>query len=355
MKEKKEFWNLLTDLVVIGMLLAGFVICVDPFYQYHKVWFGLPVILENAVYQTPGAARNLSYDSVIIGTSMTENFHASWFDELGWNTVKLSYSGARTNDLQAILTQVFSREEAPAHVLMDINHYQLTVPAQTAYVKRPDNLYDTCVLNDVSYLYNHDSLRMSIQRIVDKLQGRESNLDTAYTWEDSSLFGAQIARNAAWNDRKLALESAGQTVDLKELLRCCDENLDQLTPFIEAHPETEFYIFYPPYSMLYWEQRKYDGTLDEILMVYQHSMERFLSYENVQVYDFQTETNIISNLDNYRDAAHHKPEWNYYIFECIRDEKNRVTKENLSTYIGAMYKYANEFDYDALWEDDSPL
>lgn len=355
MKEKKEFWNLLIYLTVIGMFIAGFVFCVDPFYQYHKVWFGLPVILENAVYQTPGAARNLSYDSVIVGTSMTENFHASWFDELGWNTVKLSYSGARTNDLQAILTQVFSREESPANMLIDINDYQLTVPAWTAFAERPDNLYDTCVLNDASYLYNQDILLMSIQRITDKLQGRKSNLDTAYTWEDSSLFGAQITRNAVRKDRQSALESTGEIVDLTEMLRCCDENLDQITPFIEAHPETEFYIFYPPYSMLYWEQKKYNGTLDEMLMVYQHSMERFLSYENVQVYDFQTETNIISNLDNYRDAAHHRPEWNRYIFECIRDGKNRVTKENLSAYIDEMDQIANEFDYDALWEDDSAL
>ena len=64
----------------------------------------MPVIMEDAVYQTPGAAKNLEYTDVLMGTSMTENFHTGWFDEeLGWHTMKLSYSGARSNDLKAIL------------------------------------------------------------------------------------------------------------------------------------------------------------------------------------------------------------------------------------------------------------
>ena len=355
MKEKRYFFNLMGYIILAGAILIAAVFCIDPFYHYHDAWFGLPVILDNAVYQTAGAARNLSYDSAIIGTSMTENFHTAWFDgEMGWDTVKLSYSGARTSDLKAILEQVFGREEPPENIVMDVNDFQLTVPAWTAYVERPAYLYDGCVLTDVSYVFNYDVLVQSLERVKDKIEGRESNIDSAYTWEEAELFGKQAALGAARANREAALQAEAVPVDPEMMLQVCDENLDNVIPFIEGHPETEFYIFYPPYSMLYWELKKINGTLEEILAVYEHSMKRLLPYDNVKIYYFQAEAEIISDLDNYRDETHYRPEYNRYIFECMRDGKNLVTEENLRSYVEDMYRFAESFDYDSLWKEFLP-
>lgn len=351
MSDKKAFWCLFGHILGVGILIAAFVFVVDPFYHYHDVWFGMPVILENAVYQTAGAASHLQYDSAIVGTSMTENFHTSWFDdELGWNTMKLSYSGARSSDLNAIMGQIFDRDIPPAHILMDINDYQLTVPAWTAYVERPEYLYDGNILTDAPYLYNYDIVMLSIERIMDKMSGRGSNIDEAYTWE-GDYFGSDAALMYARSTREQLLDSAPQPSDRNELLRCCDDNLNNILPFIEEYPETQFYIFYPPYSMLYWEVNVLRGNLAEMLEVYKHSIQRFIEHANVHVYYFQYEPGIISNLDNYRDTTHHRPEYNRYIFECIRDGKNIVTEENLQFYIDSMYEFAKDFDYESLWED----
>ena len=352
-RDKKDFFRLLGSLAGAGVCIAAIVFCIDPFYHYHGVWFGLPVILENAVYQTPGAARHLDYDSVIIGTSMTENFYASWFDELGWDTVKLSYSGARTDDLRAILEQIYSREEPPKNIVMDINAYQLTEASWTAYVERPEYLYTNNLLTDVPYLYNHDILLECLERVADGLQGRESNTDTAYTWGDGYYFGEQAALRAAEPTKCMLMESEAVKADLQEMLHRCDENLGNITPYIEEHPETQFYIFYPPYSMLYWEQEILKGELYEILEVFGHSMHCLTAYENVHIYYFQNETEIIANLDNYRDATHHRPEYNRFIFECIRDNVNIVTEDNIGQYIADMYQYASEFDYGALWGEET--
>lgn len=354
MKEKKGFLCLLGYIFGIGLAAAVVVFCVDPFYHYHGAWFGLPVILDNAVYQTAGAARNLEYNSLIIGTSMTENFHASWFDELGWDTVKLSYSGARTDDLSAILEQIYDRGESPDNIVMDINTYQLTVPSWTAYTERPEYLYDGKIVTDVSYLFNYDVMIETVERVADSLCGRKSNLDEAYVWENEEYFGRQVALSSAAETRDALMSAEQEPADLNEMLQCCDENLANILPFIEAHPETQFYIFYPPYSMLSWEQEVLKGELAEILEVFKYSMQRFMEYENVQLYYFQNETDIITNLDNYRDTAHHRPEYNRYIFECIRDGRNLVTEENLQLYIDSMYEYAKNYDYDTLWEDFTP-
>ncbi len=364
MQEKKNLGRMLACFAVCFVLFGGFVMMADPFYHYHEPWFDMPVILDNAVYQTAGAAKNLEYTSAIVGTSMTENMHTSWFDEeLGWNTMKLSYSGARSNDLQAIFAQISQKEGDLEHVVMDINAYQLTSASWTSYVERPEYLYDGYFYNDYEYLYNHDTFVLSARRILDGLQGIGDNIDTAYTWEDDALFGREKALNACRDVRNQLLATQegdteadsghseeGQS-DYEYGLTVCQENLDNILPFIEAHPETEFHIVFPPYSMLYWEQEILKNTLDETMAIYAYAIKELLGCDNVKVYYFQNETEIITNLDNYRDNAHHKPEYNKYIFECIKNGKNLLTVDDYEEKLADMYRFAREFPYETLWEE----
>lgn len=352
MSEKKALKCLLGWMAGGLIFVAVLVFCIDPFYHYHDAWFGLPVVLENAVYQTPGAARNFTYDSVIIGTSMTENFHAKWFDEaLGWNTLKLSYSGARTDDLQAILGQVYADGNSPENIVMDVNAYQLVVEPWTAYAIRPEYLYDGNPLTDVSYLYNQDVLLMAMNRVLDKFSGRESNLDDAYTWEEEAHFGVAHTLEAE-RQLRAGLEQTLAKGLPEYTMETCDANLDNVLPFIEAHPETTFHVFYPPYSMLYWEEEIMKGCLEDMISFYGRSMERLLEYDNVKVYYFQNEKEIISNLDNYRDSTHFRPEYNKYICECIQKGERLVTKETYREQLQDMYEYANTFDYESLWNQE---
>lgn len=349
-ESKRNFWRFAFVAAVVFVCAGMPVVLVDPFYQYHQPWFGMPVILNNAVYQTAGAARNLEYSDAIVGTSMTENFHTKWFDrELGWDTMKLCYSGARSDDLKAILTQVFSKDRAVQHIFMDINDYQLTSPSWTAYVERPEYLYSASVWDDYRYIYNRDVLADSWRRVLDDLEGAEDNVDAAYAWEDPELFGAQAALKSVADAGGQLPESEEKRritrEEEEELLKLCRENLDNILPFFREHPETEFIVYFPPYSMLYWEGVSMRGKLEAMVQVYGLAMASLLEFDNVSVYYFQNEPDIITNLDNYRDECHHRPEINRYIFECIKKGDKLVTEENLETLLRDMYEFAKNYDY----------
>ncbi len=343
-------------------LLVGFVYFVDPFYHYHAPYFEMPVILDNAVYQTAGVAKNLQYDSAIVGTSMTENTSTAWFDEeLGWNTMKLSYSGARTDDLKAIFEQIEQKDGELKHVVMDINAYQLTSPAWTSYAPRPEYLYDKHLYNDYQYVYNHDILVLTMQRVMAIANGATDNIDTAYSWGEVYPFSKEIALESCRDTRiqfigdrpiEEVYRVPGTTSDrLEESLQTCQDNLENILPFIEAHPETEFWIMVPPYSMLYWEQEVLKGSLEDVIAIYAFTFEQFLSYDNVKVYYFQNEQEIITNLDNYKDNAHHKTEFNRYMFDCMKEDKNLLTKDNYQQKLEEMYEFAKDYPYEALWEE----
>lgn len=353
---KKDFFRLLICLGSCMVIFAVWIVLIDPFHHYHEPWFGMPTILEDVVYQTPGNAINLEYNSAIVGSSMTENFRVSWFDEeLGWDTMKLCYSGAACNDLKAILECVYANDRQVDHIFMDLNDYQLTSPAEVSYVERPAYLYTENLLDDYRYLYNHDVFVKGFDRVLSAAQGQQDNIEIAYTWESEELFGKEkVLESGRLTKEKLLTEqkdsqAAAKADEKEDVCAVCQENLDQILPFIQEHPETEYIIYFPPYSMIYWEQIVLEGELKEKIDVYTYAIEQLLSYENVKIYYFQGE-DVIENLDEYRDATHHKPKYNRYIFDCVKADQNRLTYENYQEEIRKVYQKAKDYDYESLWQ-----
>ena len=88
-KEKRTLTNRKWIGILAGVLavcmaaIIGIVAYVDPFFQYHEPLQGFPYLIDNQINQNPGMARNMEYDSILLGSSMTVNFEADWFKESG--------------------------------------------------------------------------------------------------------------------------------------------------------------------------------------------------------------------------------------------------------------------------------
>ncbi len=364
MDEKKFVKRIFVGILFWVVGIAAVVWWADPYFQYHEPLGNIPIILNDAVYQTAGAARNLSYDSAIVGTSMTENTRTSWLDEgLGWNTMKLSYSGAHTSDLQAIFGEMEEKQGPIKNIVMDINDFQLTSDSKNSYVVRPPYLYDGNLLDDYQYVWNLDVFKISLQRLAEGIKGTPDNVDDAYTWEEGPFFSEERVKESAVALRDFLISKREESVgreniyavtgetseDFPQSLKTCQENLDNIIPFMESHPDTQFYVLIPPYSMLYWEQELLGGTLEDILAIYAYTYKALLQLDNVRVFYFQYEPEIISNLDNYRDTCHHKPEYNKYMIDCMIAGEKELTPEMVDEKIREMYEYARDYDYESIW------
>lgn len=338
---------------ILSLLFAGafVVFAVDPFYHYHTPWFSLPVVLYNEVYQTSGVAKNFEYDSVIVGSSMTENFHASWFDEdFGWNTVKLCYEGAGTDDLKAILGQVFDGGRQVKNIVLAVDDYQMISDSSMTAIKRPEYLYNDDLLDDVNYLFNRDALKAAFQRIGDGISGREEEVDNAYNFSGKFEFSTERVLSDArpFRENIMAYPPEEETAE-NAYLQACQDNLENLLPFMEEHPETEFIILFSPYSILNWEKKVLAGTLKAQLNADAYVIRCFLSYDNVSVFYFQDEYEMITDLEQYMDTCHYKEAYNYYMEQCIKNGKNEVTPEDYEERIERMYHIASEYDYEKIW------
>ena len=165
-KKYARLLGLLIVLVLAGLgAMAALVVYVDPFFHYHAPLQGFHYVVDNQLSQNPGMARNMTYNSCIIGSSMTVNFDTDDFKEImGLDTVKLSYSGAYPKDDSNILEIIYDESSLARRTNgVDAVFFAMDIPvmaADTETVKypRPEYLYDNNLINDVKYVLNKDVL-----------------------------------------------------------------------------------------------------------------------------------------------------------------------------------------------------
>ncbi len=342
---------LLLALVTLALaMIAALIIYVDPFFHYHEPRKGFPYLVENQLSQNPGMAQNMDYNGCIIGSSMTVNFDTDDFKELlGYDTLKLSYSGAYPRDDYNILSIVFdestrAREKRP----MEAVFFAMDIPTMTADTEEtkyplPEYLYDDKYLNDVNYVLNKDVLFQYILKPM--IQGKGSDLSEIYfSWWTPDYYNEEYVVRTYEEPEK-----SDQTIDTKQVLNATQENLEKnILPFVEQHPETQFYFFYPPYSILYWHNLKQENFYEAALAQYSYVTDRLLAYDNVHLFYFQNIPEV-TDLNNYADYSHYKPEINRYMVECFASDTHRVTStDQMAKELSQIRQKVENYDFDAL-------
>ena len=354
-KKNRSLLVILVLIVVVALsLCAALVIYVDPFFHYHTPIKGFPYVVDNQLSQNPGMATHMDYNGCIIGSSMTVNFDTDDFKELlGYDTVKLSYSGAYPKDDYNILSIVFDESTyARKNQPMGAVFFAMDIPTMTADTEEtkyplPEYLYDRNLLNDVEYVLNKDVLFQYILRPV--VQGKGSDLSEIYaSWWTPDYYNIQWVMHTYEEPEK-----SDKIYCAEDVLPATEANLEKnILPFVEGHPETQFYFFFPPYSILYWHNLRQEGFYDAAFYQYQYVADVLLQYPNVHLFYFQT-MDEVTDLNNYADYSHYKPEINRFMVECFRSGDYEIkSSDEMKNALLKMRKIVETFDYDELFSKD---
>jgi hypothetical protein len=349
---KTKHWNCL---VIAGSLtilscIALFTAVIDPFLHYHKPLNNLEYPLLDERYINDGIARNYSYEALITGTSMTQNFKASLFDEL-WQveTVKTSYSGASYHELNGSIVRAIGYNPDLKYVLCSLDSTLLIYPADDdEYDDYPYYLYDNNIFNDVNYLLNKEVLPKTLAVINYTRAGNKTpDMDEYGRWEQYKSFG----RDAVMSSFSLIDESDEEYVLSQEDMELVRENITEnyLQTALD-NPDVTFYFFFPPYSICYWEALVRSRQLSMQLDAEQYAVSLLLSADNIHVYSFGTRTDISCNLDNYTDTLHYSGAVNDEIMRCIYSGENELTNDNYIEYYNDVREIYEQYDYSYLHE-----
>ena len=140
--------------------------------------------------------------------------------------------------------------------------------------------------------------------------------------------------------------------ETEEFLSYLEENLDvNVLQVIEDYPDVEFYLFFPPYSICWWDQLNQNGTavLERRIDLEKYAIEKMLQFDNIRLFSFFNNYELICNLNYYVDDVHYTGDVNNLILQWMKSGEYELTKENYEDYIAKEKAFYTSYDYDQLF------
>lgn len=320
---KKKFFEIIFITLGFLLLYACSIYLIDPLQQF-RIAKHLKPVYTNEECQNPGLAKNVHYDTVLIGSSMLQNFRSSYVKKrLGWQTLKLSISGASSYEEIAILKTAIQTGQVKNVVFgIDI----LRMADNEIREGFPLFLYSShSILDRLKYLLNIANINFIVKNTLNSLKIHKGtdDLDAAYIASDKNNYSAEDVKRVFQN--QLIFNGEKGITSLTDMKINFDKNI--LTT-IKNNPDIHFYLFFPPYSVYLYKLYEHKEILDVFLEMKKYIFEKTKNLPNVKLYDFQTETKITAQLNNYYDISHYSEDVANFMIDNLQNTTYLVTSKN---------------------------
>lgn len=346
---KRWFYSVLISVLCGLCVIMALMIFFDPYFHFHGPIQGISYRISEERYINDGIVKNFEYDALITGSSMNQNFKTSTMDALfGTTSIKVPFSGAGYEEISDNIRRALEHNENLKLVLWGLDYNGLNRDYDwQGYEEYPEYLYDKNPLNDVSYIFNKNILVEGlVNNILQTLSGEPTTTFDEYSSWDVGSGWDRIAEFYQRTPGILPME----TITEEEVERVTLNIQKNIVDLAKDYPDTQFILFYAPYSALYWEFTYRYGWLEKQLEMEKIATELMLECENISLFNFHSETQITGDLNNYRDKEHYVDEINDLILQWIVEKRGLVTRDNYLETIAWEWNYYIDYDYDSLYE-----
>lgn len=345
MNEKQFAQKTLIWTLSLLTLIAVLVIVIDPFLHYHAPLGKLVPAETDERSAMVGVARHMTYDTALIGSSMSENNLSSWYEDgmFGDSCVKICLQGAHFADYDVILKEALGHPDVK-NVVFSLDNYLLTNNPNQYPVTIPTYLSNSSFVDDAYYVWNKSVLLEYIPKFLINNIRFDYNADPAYVWAQDYEFSKYVTRGIYNTQRVLIPE---EEKPFNTYFEYADAFLASMTPYLEERPDVTFYFYASPYSIFFWDDCVRHGNLTAEICTLERVYKQLLQYPNVKIFYFQNDYDIITDLNNYRDYSHFDQPINHYMYESMRDGKKEVTIDTYYDTLLEMYEFALDYDYES--------
>ena len=343
MKYTKKINLFVLSTILFIIAISGINFIIDPFQQYRRATFHKTIFMKS-FYLNAGLIKRNNYDSVVIGSSMTQNFIIDEINEkLNYkNAIKLPISGGNIVEHYTVLNSAIQSKKVK-NVLFGLDAFSL----ENSTNRLPTYLYDYDTLNDYLYLISIDTLKRSLlypflHLTIPKTHAR-LNSNLMFQWQHnhnkSDFNSTKVLNSFTSNDINF-----DKNINQEQLIKERIDNVAKyLIPLIKNNPNINYIFFYPPYSILTYKQMEASDTLDNFILTKKHIFNMMSKYNNVKIYDFQIAKNITYDLNNYKDITHYHQKINTWMLEQIHDNNYLVNKNNINQYSKKLKIQVNQY------------
>ena len=348
----KRYLILVFVFVSLGLAsIIGINATLDPFRIYHDPVMEMPYgRIERyriAGVINEGLYRNKDADTVLIGTSMSDNTDV--FDLAKKlktpRVLKLIFSGGLPAEHILVLDYALASQQVKT-VLWEMHSpyfYQDMIPVNddTVLAKEgwkffPDYLYDRVWFNDVAYLLSTDTVKSFLKTQKDLRKGRDNMLG----WATNDAPGIE-KEYAAWNGaaNKKAVKDAILARDMKRdcAAIAAPESLAAVESFVKAHADVDFVFMIPPLHFSNLATMSYCDAA-KVINAQRKYAEHLLKFDNVSLYAFADREDIVLPFANYKDSGHYMPPINDKLSGYIANGQGRLTAANMDRYFASLWR-----------------
>lgn len=349
---KHKTWIICTVLAFFAVCFgfAAVTVYIDPFFHYHKPLSNYEYPLYDERYQNDGIGKHFEYDSIITGSSMTENFMKTQADELfDADFIKIPFNGGSYKEINNNLRRAYDTGKDIRYVIrcLDDNRLARSKNDEPGIVKSLTYLYNTNLFDDLNYVLNKTIFIEHTLKTINYTKAGEktTTFDEYMNWNNDTEYGAQVVLSKY----KLGPNASVMQEFTDEDAKKVKENIQQnVTDLASEHPETQFYIFLSPYSICHWDELNNNGQVYWRIEVEKTAIETLLECPNIKLYSFSNNFELTCNLDNYTDQNHYGGWINSYILQCMKNDEYLLTKDNYIEYIEALKDFYGTYDYASL-------
>ena len=354
MRSRRLFLCWLIPALILLCISGWIVFRIDPFFHYHApLTERYAYRLDSERYQNDGILRHFDYDTVLIGSSVTRNFKTSETDALfGVHSVKIPFGGTTYKAINDTLVRLFSHHP-DVHTVIRALDMTVTVFLNPDLGRNnlPDYLYNDFPLDDVHYLLNRDVLfDRSLSMILERCRPEFEPGITSFDQYQS--FHTPAGRNGITYDGTIPVSSPGSPVHLTDeergiIRRNVTENIVSV---VLDHPDTEFYLFFAPYNILFWQQLAESGEIykqfEEQTFAARIMLEA--NADNLHLFSFTRRYDITTDMNHYCDGIHYAHWVNSLILKWIHDGEYELTTDNYQEILAQDLAFYTSFDYGSL-------
>jgi hypothetical protein len=319
-------------LIFGGIFPIGVVYAVDPMQVFRKASY-LPIFSTNERYQIPGLIRNYDYDTVIVGTSMAQNFYTDYVNrKLGAHVLKIAISGSSAHE-QFLVLSLALRTGKVRRVIWGIDQWVFRGSPERVRDDLgafPYYLYATNALGYFWYLFNGSNFLESVLIITEPARFMTSHspevpndwntFDRYYRYSHVNAIRDYFnLKNSEGLDDPVTLLA----YDLDVMRRSFEKNTAAL---IRCYPDVVFDVYFPPYSILNGKfyAVHFPFLFDRLIDFQNIVMKELVGLPNVRLFDFSDVSWVTHDLDLYKDMGHFKASINEFIVDSIASDQHRV-------------------------------
>jgi hypothetical protein len=351
----KRFIGIVT--VITLVLLVGFAsitIYIDPYFHYHKPIESLQYKFQDQRYINDGIIKHFDYDTIITGTSMIENFKTTECDLLfGSNSIKVPYSGGYYKEIDQSLKRAIKANPNIKLVIRSLDYSKINKDKDDARYELetyPEYLYNYSYFDDVNYVLNKDIMIKNTEVLKYTRKGNvTTSFDRYSNWNKKFTFGKETVLRTY--ERPEKVDKIRQLND-KEIKTIKDNIYQNVEETAKENPDITFYLFFTPYSISYWDILNQSGKVQYHIDTERLVIEQLLKYDNIKLFSFSNNFELVCNLNNYKDQAHYGQAVNSKMLEWMKAGDYELTYNNYEDYLNQLENFYLNYDYDSIYKNE---